>query len=82
MVSVLLLTTPRTARLELAEEEEDEVEVLEPERLPVAAPVDSPSLRLEALDVADVDAAPVEPAETVSPGRAPASEAIVPLVGA
>jgi hypothetical protein len=78
---VLVLTISANGELVLPEEDADEVEVLEPARLPVVAPVEDPP-EVEVLDVVDADAAPVDPAETVSPGERLASEAIVPLVGA
>jgi len=81
MVILLVLAIPANAELVLPDDEEVEVEVLEPPRLPAAVPEDDPDEDVVAFEL-DVDALPVEPADTVSPGERLASETIVPLVGA
>jgi hypothetical protein len=81
-----VLTISANGELAVADDE-DEVELPEPPRLPVAVPEEPPAEDPEddvplPLDVEDVDALPVEPADTASPGESPASDAIVPLLGA
>jgi hypothetical protein len=79
----LVLTISANGELELPEvEEEDELELPRPPAVvppvpPVVVPVVDP-----VLEVLDVDAVPVEPAETESPGNRLASDTIVPVIGA
>jgi hypothetical protein len=83
IVIVLVLTISTNGEVEPAEVEEDEE--LEPPRLPAADPV---GLLVEELDddplleVVDVEALEVDPADTESPGERFASDTIVPLIGA
>jgi hypothetical protein len=87
IVIVRVLTISANGELELPDDEEDELEVVEP-RLPAVAPeepvvgdADEAEVPLE-LDVPDADALPVVPADTVSPGDTLARDTIVPLFGA
>jgi hypothetical protein len=89
IVIVPVLTISVNGELVLPDDEEDEVEVPEPPRLPVVVPEELPvedpdedEVPLDPLDVADVEALPVEPADTASPGERAASDTIVPLIGA
>jgi hypothetical protein len=81
---VLVLTISANGELALPDDE-DEVEVPEP-RLPADDPeapaAEDPDADEVSLDVPVVEAFPVDPADTVSPGERPASDAIVPLIGA
>jgi hypothetical protein len=83
---VILLALTISANDELApDDEEDEVDVLAPPRLPVPVPEELPAEDPDEDEVplvADVAELLVEPADTVSPGERLASEAIVPLTGA
>jgi hypothetical protein len=82
IVIVLVLTIWANGEVELAEVDEEE---LEPPRLPAVVLA---GLLVEELDadpppeVVDVEALVVEPTETESPGARPASDTIVPLIGA
>jgi hypothetical protein len=85
---VLVLTISANGELELVEveppevEEEDEVE---PPRVPAVVPPVPPVVEAEddpLLDVLEVDALPVDPAETELPGERLASDTIVPVIGA
>jgi hypothetical protein len=80
---LLVLTISTNGELVLPDEE-DEVDVPEPPALPAVVPDELPEDPEDevVLDVADVDALPVEPEDTESPGESPASDAIVPLIGA
>jgi hypothetical protein len=87
IVIVRVLMISANGELELPDDEEDELEVVEP-RLPAVAPEeplvgdpDEAEVPLE-LDVPDADAFPVVPADTVLPGDTLASDTIVPLFGA
>jgi hypothetical protein len=83
IVIVLVLTTCANGEVEPAEVEEDEE--LEPPRLPAVAPVGLLVEELDddpLLDVADVEALEVDPADTESPRERFASDTIVPLIGA
>jgi multidrug efflux pump subunit AcrA (membrane-fusion protein) len=83
---VLVLTISANGELALPDADVDEVEVLDPPRLPVVVPEEPPAedpVEDELpLEVPDIDALPVEPADTASPGERPASDTIVPLIGA
>jgi hypothetical protein len=83
MVIVLVLTISAKGELELVELEDDEV--LEPPRLPAVVPPPPPVEVLEVdpvLVAAEVEALPVDPADTAFPGERLASDTMVPLVGA
>ena len=86
IVSLPLLTISANDELVVPGDEEDEVEALEPPTLPAEVPEEPPAEDPDEddvpLKVAAVDALPVDPADTVSPGERLASDAIVPLVGA
>jgi hypothetical protein len=78
-----VLTISTNGEVEVAEPDEDEV--LEPPMVPAVVPVVPPVEELDddpALDVADVEALDVDPADTESPGERLASDTIVPLIGA
>jgi hypothetical protein len=81
---VPVLTISANDELVLAEAEDD-VELLEPPRLPAVVP-DEPPVEdpddVVALEPLVPDVLPVEPADTLSPGERVASEEIVPLTGA
>jgi hypothetical protein len=83
IVIVLVLTISAKGEVELPEVDEDE----EPElpRLPAAVPVGLLVEELDEvplLDVVDVEALEVDPADTLSPGERLATDTIVPLIGA
>jgi hypothetical protein len=89
----LVFTISANGELELPELEVPELELpvveeedeLEPPRLPAVVPLEPPVVELEddpLLDVLDVGAAPVDPADTESPGERLASDTIVPVIGA
>jgi hypothetical protein len=86
IVIELVLTISANGELELPELEEDEV--LEPPRLPAVVPPVPPVPPVEEVDddpvleVLDVEALEVAPAETELPGTRLESDTIVPLIGA
>jgi hypothetical protein len=86
IVIELVLTISANGDVELPEVEEDDE--LEPPRLPAvvpAVPAPPPVEELDddpLLDVVDVEALEVDPADTESPGVRFASDTIVPLIGA
>jgi hypothetical protein len=86
IVIVPVLTICANGELALPDDDEDELEVLEPPRLPAAVPEapppEDPDEDEVPLDVPDANALPLEPADTVSPGERLANDTIVPLIGA